>query len=285
MPIERRELAMRHRIAILISFLLFASVSWGQQQPSANGTPANGQQSMPGMDMSGHDMSNMPMKDMPASGDKDADKDSDASMHAMNSMEGHMDMGPHMKMTALRPVKPGDAQRAQAVVEAARQASQKYLDYHVALNEGFKIFHPEIPQKMYHFTNYSYGFEAFMHFNPEHPTSLLYEKHGDDYKLIGVMYTAPKRLTEEELDERIPLSVAQWHEHVNFCAAPVGRRAEYLLPHPQFGLRGSITTEEACHAAGGTFHPIVFNWMVHVYPFEKDQANIWSVERQHRDAD
>ncbi len=39
-----------------------------------------------------------------------------------------------------------------------------------------------------------------MHFNPEHPTSLLYEKHGDDYKLIGVMYTAPKRLGEDELD-------------------------------------------------------------------------------------
>jgi len=25
--------------------------------------------------------------------------------------------------------------------------------------------------------------------------------------------------------------------------------------------------------------------MVHVYPFEKDQANVWSVERQHGDAD
>jgi len=25
--------------------------------------------------------------------------------------------------------------------------------------------------------------------------------------------------------------------------------------------------------------------MVHLYPFEKDEANIWSVERQHGDAD
>jgi len=57
------------------------------------------------------------------------------------------------------------------------------------------------------------------------------------------------------------------------------------MPHPQFGLRGSITTQEACDAAGGTFHPVIFNWMVHVYPFEKDQASIWSVERQHGDAD
>ena len=50
---------------------------------------------------------------------------------------------------------------------------------------------------MYHFTNYRYAMEAAFNFNPEHPTSLLYEKHGDDYKLIGVMYTAPKRLSED----------------------------------------------------------------------------------------
>ena len=275
---------MLNQAAILISFLLFASITWGQQQPAAGGASSD-QQNMPGMDMSGHDMSSM--KDTPAAAgtNKDAEKDSDASASAMHSMEGHMDMGPHMKMTALHSPKPGDTERAQAVVEAARKASEKYLDYHVALSDGFKIFHPEVPQKMYHFTNYSYALEAFMQFNPEHPTSLLYEKRGDDYKLIGVMYTAPKRFTEDQLDERIPLSIAQWHEHVNFCAAPAGRKYEYLLPHPQFGLHGSITTQEACDAAGGTFHPIIFNWMVHVYPFEKDQASIWSVDRQHGDKD
>ena len=99
------------------------------------------------------------------------------------------------------------------------------------------------------------------------------------------MYTAPKRFTEDQLDERIPLSIAQWHEHVNFCAPPKNRRAELFKPHPEFGLRGSIATQEACDAAGGTFRPVLFNWMVHAYPFEKNQASIWSVERQHGDAD
>ena len=269
---------MRDRIVLLTSLFLLSVLSWSQQQPATSPASAQ-QQSMPGMDMPGHDMSNMKGMSM---GDKDADKDGDASLH---SMEGHMDMGPHMKMTALRPAKPGDAERAQQIVETARKASEKYIDYRTALAEGYQIFHPEVPQKMYHFTNYRYAMEAFMHFNAEHPTSLLYEKHGDDYKLIGVMYTAPKRLGEDELDQRVPLSVAQWHEHVNFCAAPAGHKGEYLNPHPQFGLKGSITTQEACDVAGGTFHPVVFNWMVHVYPFEKDQANIWSVERQHGDAD
>ncbi len=273
---------MRNRIAFLVSFFFLASVVWGQ----SSGNAQSNSQTMPGMDMPAHDMSNMQMqtKDMPM-GDKDADKDNDATAHAMHSMEGHMDMGPHMKMTALRPAKPGDAERAEKVVEAARKATEKYMDYHVALADGFKIFFPNVPQKMYHFTNYQYGREAAFAFNPEHPTSLLYEKHGDDYKLIGVMYTAPKRFTEEELDERIPLSIAQWHEHVNFCTAPVGRKREYFGPNPLFGLKGSITTQEACDKEGGTFHPVVFNWMVHVYPFEKDQASVWSVDRQHGDAD
>ncbi len=269
---------MKSFAVILLSFLL-ASVAWGQT-PS---TPPATQPSMPGMEMSGHDMSNM--KDMPMK-DAAADKDDpDASAHVMHSMEGHMDMGPHMRMTALHQAKPGDAERARQVAAEARKAAEQYADYHKALADGFKIFHPEIPQNMYHFTNYGYGMEAAFRFNPAHPTSLLYEKHGDDYRLIGVMYTAPKRFTEDQLDERIPLSVAQWHEHVNFCAPPADKRKEMLALHPQFGLRGSITTQDACDAAGGTFKPVIFNWMVHVYPFEKDQASIFSVERQHGDAD
>jgi hypothetical protein len=191
-----------------------------------------------------------------------------------------MDMGPHMKMTMLRDPKPGDAARAAQVVEGARKIAEKYQDYKTALADGFKIFLPNVPQKQYHFTNYWYGFEAAMHFDPEHPTSLLYEKHGDGYKLIGVMYTAAKNAGEDELDQHIPLSIAQWHAHINLCLPPPDRRKEALAPHPQFGLAGSITTKEACDAAGGKFLPQVFGWMVHVYPFEQKPEDVWSVERQ-----
>jgi hypothetical protein len=295
---------MRNRITVLVaaSFLsaLLANAVPGQSQSAqsqssqaqTSGSQSvqpqssqSGNSSMPGMNMPEQDKSNMHMKDMPGMGNDSEGADNAASEHAMHSMEGHMDMGPHMKMTALRQPKPGDAARAQQILEGARKAAEKYTDYHTALNDGFRIFHPEIPQKMYHFTSFKYGWEARREFNPEHPTSLLYEKRGDDYKLIGVMYTAPKRLTEDQLDERVPLSVAQWHEHVNFCVPPLGHMKEMKNPNPQFGFRGSIATQEACDAAGGTFLPVVFNWMVHVYPFEKDQASIWSVERQHGDAD
>lgn len=264
---------MQFQAGLLVAILCCSFASGQTQARSGNDRPS------PSTEMNGvshDDMAHMPMG-------KANPGDNETSAHVMHSMEGHMDMGPHMKMTSMRRSEPGDAERARQVVEAARQVSKKYMDYHAALNDGFKIFLPDVPQKIYHFTNSGYAIEAQFRFDPEHPTSLLYEKYGNNYKLVGVMYTAPKRFTEDQLNERIPLSVAQWHEHVNLCIAPAGRRAEMLSPHAQFGLRGSITTEEACDAAGGTFHPVVFNWMVHVYPFEQDQARIWSVERQHAD--
>lgn len=207
---------------------------------------------------------------------------SDAGMdHAMHAMSHrHMDMGPHMKLTSAREPRAGDEQRADAVLETARQVARQYADYRDALADGYRIFLPNLPQKQYHFTNWRYAIEAAFLFNPEHPTSLLYEKNGSNWRLIGVMYTAPARADEAELDSRVPLSIARWHEHVNFCAAPKGREREYFGPRPLFGLRGSIVSEDRCRAAGGNFRPQVFGWMVHVYPYEKSADQIWSVERQ-----
>jgi hypothetical protein len=201
------------------------------------------------------------------------------AMHSMGSH--HLEAAGHMKMTGLREPTSEDQQRAAVIVETARHSVEKYADYKAALADGYKIFLPNVPhQKMYHFTNYRYAFEAAFHFNPEHPTSLLYEKHGDGYKLIGVMYTAPKTFGEDELNRRIPLSVAQWHAHVNLCVPPADRKNELWGPKAKFGLAGSITTKQACEAEGGKFIPQVFGWMVHMYPYEQRPEEIWSVERQ-----
>lgn len=197
-------------------------------------------------------------------------------MHAMSSH--HMDMGPHMRMTALREFRPGDRERADEIAWTARMTLAKYQDYKAALEDGFKIFLPRVPQKVYHFTNYLYGMEAALHFDPERPTSLLYEKTSDGYRLVGAMYTALAQAAEDELDQRIPLSVAQWHQHVNFCLPPANRKREIFQPHTRFGLAGSISTKDECEKAGGKFIPRMFGWMVHVYPFEKKPEDIWAVE-------
>jgi hypothetical protein len=198
---------------------------------------------------------------------------------AMVDMQ-HMHHGntPHMRMTPARPQTAEDQKRANEIVEQLRAGIEKYKDYHVALNDGFKIFLPNVPQQEYHFTNYENGFLETFTFDPARPTSLLYKKTAGGYELVGAMYTMPKWATEEQLDERVPLSVATWHLHTNLCMPPKNgpRKVDWM----KFGLRGSITTQAACDAAGGTFHPVIFGWMVHVYPYENSSAKIFAMHHR-----
>jgi len=288
---------MSRRILALLAFALFALWPlWAQEQKSQDdvshgdkpaqdlpadvshdASPSPEPSHEPSHDTSHDEAPNMPSMSMPDM----KGMSNDGSAHAMISMSDRkMDMGPHMKMTTLRDLKPGDQEKADQVVVSARNAAEKYVDYKVALADGYKIFLPNLPQKQYHFTNYRYAFEAAIQFNPEHPTSLLYEKDGDQYKLIGVMYTAPKNSNWNELDQRIPLSIAQWHAHINLCLPPPERKKEAWGPNAKFGLAGSITSKADCDDAGGKFMPQIFGWMVHVYPLEQKPEDIWSVGRQ-----
>src|ERR1700704_1356887 len=121
-----------------------------------------------------------------------------------SGQQGMAHMAGHMYMTVLRPAKPGDQQKADAIVAAAKTAMAPYQDYHKALADGYEIFLPNVPQPQYHFTKYEYGLEARLQFDPGRPTSLLYKKTPDGgYTLVGVMYTDRVDATEDELNDRI----------------------------------------------------------------------------------
>jgi hypothetical protein len=216
---------------------------------------------------------------MPGRAPGTAMDDDDAAVGEHNAMVDmqHMHNGdsPHMHMTKPRPASAEDQKRANEIVEQLRAGIEKYKDFHAALDDGYKIFMPNVPQQEYHFTNYENGFLEAFTFDPTRPTSLLYRKTASGYELVGAMYTMPKRATEDQLNQRVPLSVAMWHLHTNLCMPPKGdrRHADWM----KFGLRGSITTEKACDAAGGTFYPVIFGWMVHVYPYEDSNAKIFAM--------
>jgi hypothetical protein len=214
----------------------------------------------------GRDHSQM---DMDRGDDKENEK---AAVSEMNHMHGST---PHLHMTEMRGQNSADLQRANEIVAHLRTGMEKYKDYHVALNDGYRIFLPNVPQPEYHFTSYKNGFMAAMRFDPSEPTSLLYRKTADGYELVGAMYTMPKRATEDQLNERVPLSVAAWHLHTNLCMPPKDQRQN--ADWAKFGLHGSISTRQACDAAGGAFRPTVFGWMVHVYPYEDSLDKIFAM--------
>ena len=91
--------------------------------------------------------------------------------HTMKSMSmNHMDMGPHMKMTELRPPKPGDQERADEIVAKLSPTIEKYRDVKVAEADGYKEFAPNVPSPMKHFTNWKYAMKAIFTFDPTEPT-------------------------------------------------------------------------------------------------------------------
>src|SRR5271169_1133093 len=228
----------------------------GAQSPAAQEAATPQSKAMPGMDMGDEKVSEK------------------AAVQDMTP--GHNDAhSHHMYMTSMRAQTPEDVQRANEIVTQLRAGIEKYKDYHVALDDGFKIFLPNLPQPEYHFTSYRNGFLESLTFDPARPTSLLYKKTSTGYELVGAMYTMPKRATEDQLNARVPLSVAMWHLHTNLCMPPRDqlRSADWT----KFGLKGSIITEEACTEAGGRFHPVIFGWMTHVYPYQEGLDNIFAM--------
>src|SRR5580700_6053497 len=109
------------------------------QSPAAQESPTPQSKAMPSMDMGD---------------EKNSEK---AAVQDMTS--GHGDAhAHHMFMTSMRTQTPEDVQRANEIVTQLRAGMEKYKDYHAALDDGFKIFLPNILQPEYHFTSYRNGF-------------------------------------------------------------------------------------------------------------------------------
>jgi hypothetical protein len=194
-------------------------------------------------------------------------------------------MAAHMTLTPEQPRRSGDVERAAAIADAVRAAIEPYRDYHKAIAAGFKPGHLEVPQKEYHFSSRANFIAALRGFDVKRPTSLLYERTADGgFRLIGAMYTDRRDASDAELDQRVPLSMARWHEHIDLCLPPEGAGLKGMGgPHPAFGPRGSISTAAACSAAGGRFIAHLYGWMVHVYPYERDLADVYALPRNMAD--
>lgn len=195
--------------------------------------------------------------------------------------------GPHLLLTPLRAPQPGDSARADALVATLRGSLEKYRDVRSAEADGFRMFAPKLRrQRVYHYTDRRAAAVALVRFDPERPTSLLYRPRPDGtVELVGAMYTAPPWASIDDLDRRVPLSIARWHQHTNLCVPPPGARARALETRdgrPLFGPASPIATKDACEAVGGRFRERALGWMVHVNAFlGEDHASIWGESHHH----
>ena len=195
----------------------------------------------------------------------------------------------HMEMTPVRRASAEDSVRAANIAKSLKAALAQFRDTASAVAAGYIMFMPQVKdQKTYHFTNRWRAVQEAFRFETSKPTSLLYRKESDGrLVLVGAMYTAPKRFGPDKLDARIPLSIARWHKHVNWCIPKRGDGARWLERRDGqavFGPESPIATQEACDAVQGNFHDTVFGWMVHANVFAgEDPAAIWGDEHAGHD--
>jgi hypothetical protein len=209
-----------------------------------------------------------------------ADVPADAVTHAATdvAMAGALRDGSHMRLSPARAATGRDSLRADSIVFILRDAIAKYRDVRLAEADGFRMFAPGTPQRTYHFTKWENAVRAELTFDAARPTSLLYTRDSAGrFHLIGAMYTAPVRSSDDDLDARVPLGIARWHLHTDICLPRHLRdRTEWARTRnglPLFGPASPIATEDECRAVGGRFQKSVFNWMVHANVFTGD---VWS---------
>lgn len=196
-----------------------------------------------------------------------------AAEHAMAGMVSNEDL--HLRLTTVRSPAPADSARATEMLSVMRRKLAKYRDVRVAENDGFRQFLPGATAPIQHYTKFRWALASRNGLDPARPTSLLYERTANGgLKLVGAMFTAPASVSDSELNSRLPLSIARWHEHVNWCLPPLAdarrRWSETKDGQPVFGPKSPIATAEACDAVGGRFRPRLFGWMVHVMAFSTD---------------
>jgi len=194
---------------------------------------------------------------------------------ADHAMSGGMsaNMMKHVELSPARAPTHADSVRALAVAAELKRAIAKYSDTAAAVADGYKMFLPNLKtQHVYHFTNNRHALGAVFRFDATKPTSILYSRGADGkLHLVGAMYTVPKSAKLDRLNDRVPLSIARWHKHVNWCVPKKGDEARWLERKegaPVFGPESAIATKAECDAVHGDFHPSLFGWMIHANVYE-----------------
>lgn len=217
---------------------------------------------------------------------EDEQPDEHATMAAEHAMGGREPAAEdlHLRLTTVRAPAPGDSARAAEILATMRHDLARYRDVEAAKADGFRQYIPSGAAAIQHYTKVRWAFQARSGLDPARPTSLLYQRAADgSLEFVGAMFTAPAELTEDELNARLPLSIARWHQHINWCLPPLAharqRWGETKNGQPVFGPKSPIATAEACEAVGGRFRPRLFGWMIHVMAFA--DGDPWAT---HKDA-
>jgi len=146
-------------------------------------------------------------------------------------------------------------------LDTVRQATEKYQDVEVALEDGYVVSHEQFPNMGAHFVNLGRTIDGV--FNPAEPEFLLYIRDAsEEWELVGTGFLLPTPLVGEDHPEAFAGPLDNWHVHYSLC---LGGSANSR----------SATTEE-CREQGGTWLPSL-GWMIHSYVWVDNPLGVFGM--------
>ena len=146
-------------------------------------------------------------------------------------------------------------------LDTVRQATERYQDVEVALDDGYRISLQQSPNMGAHFVNSERMWDGV--FNPAEPEFLLYiQDEAEEWELVGTGFLLPTRLAGEDHPEAFVGPLDNWHVHYSLC----------------LGGRGNIdsATPEECEERGGLWQAS-FGWMIHAYVWVDNPLGVFSM--------
>lgn len=156
-----------------------------------------------------------------------------------------------------------ELQRTAEQLAAARQATAKYQDVHVAEAAGYRAIGPNVPGMGTHYVRD----RNRQPFAITDPPILLYEPDvtaPNSLRLVGVSYlfVAPSDADGQPANPPFPKALASWHKHNNICVLPDNSASADL-------------TEPQCLARDGRFTAET-SWLVHAWIWKDSPTGVFS---------
>ena len=146
-------------------------------------------------------------------------------------------------------------------LDTVRQATEKYQDVEVAVEDGYVVSPEQFPNMGAHFVNLGRTIDGV--FNPAEPEFLLYIRDAaQDWELVGTGFLLPTPLVGEDHPEAFAGPLDNWHVHYSLC---LGGSANSR----------SATTAE-CREQGGTWLPSL-GWMIHSYVWVDNPLGVFGM--------
>ena len=146
-------------------------------------------------------------------------------------------------------------------LDTVRDATAKYTDIAVALEEGYLQTTEDVPNMGAHFIHPVRALDGL--FNPAEPEILMYtgdQKTG--WRLVGTSFVLPREQVGDDHPQAFIGQLDNWHVHYSLCTGP--------------NSISRSTTAEMCAEENGVWLPS-YGWMIHAWVWEENPMGVFSM--------